>query len=262
VKGAGVRRREGLYIAAEILVPVLVVVGVLIFTNTGGGFYFPPLQDVLVAFQKNWLFARIPVDLVPSLVRLLSGYLIAAVLGVLLGVLLGRVAWLRRQAAPIIEFLRAIPPPALLPFTIVAIGVDSSAKVALIAFVCIWPILLNTMDGVAGIEPTMTETARVYHIPTSDDLLHVQLRAASPQIFAGMRTALPLAIILMVISEMVASTDGLGYFVLQAQRTFALADMWSGILLLGILGYLLNLVFTLIERRVLAWHRGARAAAR
>ncbi|WP_308492523.1 ABC transporter permease [Microbacterium terrisoli] len=255
------RRREGLYITAEVLVPVLVILGVLIFTNTAGGFYFPPLQEVLVAFQKNWLFTRIPLDLVPSLVRLLSGFLIAVLIGVLLGVLLGRVAWLRRQTSPIIEFLRAIPPPALLPFTILAIGVDSSAKVALIAFVCVWPILLNTMDGVAGIEPTMAETAQVYHIPTIDALLHVQLRAASPQIFAGMRTALPLAIIMMVISEMVASTDGLGYFVLQAQRTFALADMWSGILLLGILGYLLNLVFTLIERGVLAWHRGARAAA-
>lgn len=256
------KRRQGVYVAAEILLPVLVVVGVLIFTNTSGGFYFPPLQEVLVAFQKNWLFARVPLDVVPSLARLLAGYLIAVVVGVLLGIVLGRVPWLRRQAAPIIEFLRAIPPPALLPFTIVAIGVDSSAKVALIAFVCVWPILLNTIDGVAGLEPTMTETARVYHIRTWDDLLHVQLRAASPQIFAGMRTALPLAIILMVISEMVASTDGLGYFVLQAQRTFALADMWSGILLLGILGYLLNLVFTLIERRVLAWHRGARAVAR
>ncbi|WP_417564732.1 ABC transporter permease [Microbacterium sp.] len=255
------KRREGVYITAEVLLPVLVVIGVLIFTNTAGGFYFPPLQDVLVAFQKNWLFARIPVDLVPSLARLLSGFLIAAALGIGIGILLGRVSWLRRQASPIIEFLRAIPPPALLPFTIVAIGVDSSAKIALIAFVCVWPILLNTMDGIAGIEPTMSETARVYHIPRRDDLLHVQLRAASPQIFAGMRTALPLAIILMVISEMVASTDGLGYFVLQSQRTFALADMWSGIVVLGLLGYLLNLVFTLIERRVLAWHRGARAAA-
>ena len=87
------------------------------------------------------------------------------------------------------------------------------------------------------------------------------LPAASPQIFAGMRTSLSLALILMVISEMVASTNGIGYFVLQSQRTFAIPEMWSGILLLGILGYVLNAGFVLIENRVLRWHRGARASA-
>jgi ABC-type nitrate/sulfonate/bicarbonate transport system permease component len=87
------------------------------------------------------------------------------------------------------------------------------------------------------------------------------LPAAAPQIFAGMRTSLSLALILMVISEMVASSNGIGYFVLQSQRSFAIPEMWSGIILLGILGYLFNAVFLLVERRVLAWHRGARAGA-
>jgi ABC-type nitrate/sulfonate/bicarbonate transport system permease component len=76
-----------------------------------------------------------------------------------------------------------------------------------------------------------------------------------------MRTSLSLALILMVISEMVASTNGIGFFVLQSQRSFAIAEMWSGILLLGLLGYVLNLIFLLVERRVLAWHRAARASA-
>jgi ABC-type nitrate/sulfonate/bicarbonate transport system permease component len=76
-----------------------------------------------------------------------------------------------------------------------------------------------------------------------------------------MRTSLSLALILMVISEMVASTNGIGFFVLQSQRSFAIPEMWAGILLLGLLGYALNLIFLLAERRVLAWHRGARASA-
>jgi ABC-type nitrate/sulfonate/bicarbonate transport system permease component len=99
----------------------------------------------------------------------------------------------------------------------------------------------------------------VYGISGRDHLLRVTLPAASPQIFAGMRLSLSLALILMVISEMVASTNGIGYFVLQSQRAFAIPEMWSGILLLGILGYVLNAAFTLVERRVLRWHRGARA---
>lgn len=134
-------------------------------------------------------------------------------------------------------------------------------KVALIAFVCVWPVLLNTLDGVRGVEPTLRDTARVYGIPPRDRIRHVLLPAASPQIFAGMRTSLSLALILMVISEMVASTNGIGYFVLQSQRTFAIPEMWSGIVLLGLLGYALNAVFVAIERRVLRWHRGARESA-
>jgi ABC-type nitrate/sulfonate/bicarbonate transport system permease component len=134
-------------------------------------------------------------------------------------------------------------------------------KIFIIAFVCLWPVLLNTIDGVAGVDPTLRETARVYDIGPVDRVLRVTLPAAAPQIFAGMRTALSLALILMVISEMVASTNGIGYFVLQAQRSFAIPEMWSGILLLGILGYVLNAVFLLAERRVLRWHRGSRASA-
>lgn len=254
------RRRNALYTVAEILTPIAVVLGVLLFTNTTDSFYLPPLQEVLAAFRENWLFARVPTDVWPSLFRLLTGYGIAIVLGVGLGLLFGRSSRIRRQAAPVIEFLRAIPPPALLPFTLIALGIDDPAKIFLIAFVCVWPILLNTMDGVVGLESTMRETGLSYRIPGLATLLHVELRAASPQIFAGMRASLPLAIIIMVVSEMVGARNGIGYFIVQAQRTFAIPDMWSGIILLGVLGYALNLVFTLVERRVLAWHIGSHAA--
>ena len=106
-----------------------------------------------------------------------------------------------------------------------------------------------------------TEGDKVTGRMIRDRLLRVTLPAAAPQIFAGMRTSLSLALILMVISEMVASTNGIGFFVLQSQRSFAIPEMWAGILLLGLLGYALNLIFMLVERRVLAWHRGARASA-
>jgi ABC-type nitrate/sulfonate/bicarbonate transport system permease component len=111
------------------------------------------------------------------------------------------------------------------------------------------------------VDPTLRETTRVYPITNADRITRVVLPASSPQIFAGMRTALSLALIMMVISEMVASTNGIGYFVLESQRTFAISEMWSGIILLGILGYVLNLGFVVIERRLLRWHRGARASA-
>jgi ABC-type nitrate/sulfonate/bicarbonate transport system permease component len=247
--------------ALEVTVPILVLVAWGLASAASDTYYFPPLTDILSTFADTWLFERVGSDVVPSLVRMGLGFGIAVVVAISTGLLLGMSRRSRRAAAPIVEFLRAIPPPALLPFAILVIGVGDSMKVFIIAFVCVWPVLLNTIDGVTGVDPTLRDTTRMYGVSPRDRLLRVMLPAASPQIFAGMRTSLSLALILMVISEMVASTNGIGYFVLQSQRTFAIPEMWSGILLLGILGYVLNGAFVLIERRVLRWHRGARASA-
>jgi ABC-type nitrate/sulfonate/bicarbonate transport system permease component len=245
----------------EVTVPLLLLVAWGVASARSETYYFPPLTDILSTFADTWMFERVGSDVVPSLVRMGLGFGIAVVGAISAGLLLGMSRRSRIATAPIVEFLRAIPPPALLPFAILVIGVGNSMKVFIIAFVCIWPILLNTIAGVTGVDPTLRETTRVYGISRRDRVWRVMLPAASPQIFAGMRTSLSLALILMVISEMVASTNGIGYFVLQSQRTFAIPEMWSGILLLGILGYTLNAAFVLIERRVLRWHRGARASA-
>ena len=177
------------------------------------------------------MFERVGSDVVPSLLRLTIGYFLAVVIAVLVGIPLGLNDTARRAAAPIVEFLRAIPPPALLPLAIVVIGVGNSMKVAIIAFVCLWPVLLNTIDGIRGIDPTLNDTARVYGV-APDALPRVSpppRRRSSP----ACGPSLSLALILMVISEMVASTNGIGFFVLQSQRSFAIPEMWSGILLLG-----------------------------
>ena len=248
-------------VALEVTVPLALLGLWALLSSQSDTYYFPPLTDILEAFADTWLFERVGSDVVPSLVRLALGYGIACVVAVAIGLALGSSRALRAAADPAVQFLRSIPPPALLPFGILVLGVGTSMKVFMIAFVCLWPVLLNTIDGVAGVDPTQRETAQVYGIGTHKRLRHVVLPAAAPQIFAGMRTALSLALILMVISEMVASTNGIGYFVLQAQRSFAITEMWSGILLLGLLGYTLNALFGLVERRVLRWHRGARASA-
>jgi ABC-type nitrate/sulfonate/bicarbonate transport system permease component len=251
--------RRTLLVAVEIVTPVVLVALIWVWTAGAQSYYYPPLSDILTAFGDTWLFERFTEDIVPSLVRLAIGLAIATVVGIGLGVVLGQRPTLRKMAAPVVEFLRAIPPPALIPFAILVLGVDNDAKIFLIAIVCVFPILLNAIDGVAGVEPTLLDTTDVYRIGALDRLRYVVLPAAAPQIFAGMRTSLSLSLILMVISEMVASSNGIGYFILQSQRSFAITQMWSGILLLGLLGYLFNAVFTLVERRILAWHFGARA---
>jgi ABC-type nitrate/sulfonate/bicarbonate transport system permease component len=179
-----------------------------------------------------------------------------------LGVPLGLSRWARLWAMPHIEYWRAVPPPALLPISVVLLhSIGNIQKVSFIAFFCLFPVLLNTIDGVRGIDPTLADTARSYGLGRLERIRRIVLPAALPQIAAGMRNSLSLAVIMMVLSEYFSSTSGVGYVLLISKNTFQLAPMWAAIVLIGLLGYLLNLLFILAERRVLAWHRGWRATA-
>lgn len=253
--------RRGILLGVQIAAPVLVLLGWGLGSAGSTNIFYPPLTKILSVFRETWLFDRVGSDVVPSLANMLAGFTLSIVIGVPLGIIVGLVRPLRTALAPAIEFVRAIPPPALIPFGIVVLGVGTSMKVFVIVMVGVFPILMHTIDGVRGVDPELLDSARAYRVGWRDRLLRVVLPAAAPQIFAGMRVALSLSLILMVISEMVASTRGIGYFILESQRTFAIPEMWSGMVLLGILGYLFNLAFGTIERRALRWHLGARKGA-
>jgi ABC-type nitrate/sulfonate/bicarbonate transport system permease component len=198
----------------------------------------------------------------PSLVRLLAGYSVAAVLGIGLGLAIGQSRAVRAVVEPILEFLRAVPPPVLVPILILFAGIGHTMKVLVIVAGAIWPILLNTVEGVRAVDEVLSDTARSYRVRGLARVRHLVLRSASPQIVAGLRQALSIAVILMVISEMFASSEGLGFTIVQFQRSFAIPEMWSGIILLGLLGVALSLLFRAVENRVLSWYFGQRQAQR
>jgi len=229
--------------------------------------FFPPLSDILVRARDNWLSGpasslfltpAVGADVAPSLGRLAAGWLLAVVAGVGLGMAIGLIRDLGDYVDPLVEFVRAIPPPALVPPFLVVLGIGTRMKVVLIAVGVVWPILLNTIDGARSVDQAALDTGRAFRTGRVRRLTHIVLPAAAPKIFAGLRVSLSIALILMVISEMVAANGGIGFTIVTAQRSFAILDMWAGILLLGILGYLLNTLLLVVEGRVLAWHRGAR----
>ena len=255
------RAAAAVKLGAEIAVPVLILAAWQLWAESADNKFFPPPTTIVAEFQDLWLFSQFGTNVVPSLMRILLGFGIAAVLGVGLGIPLGLWHWSRRFAMPHIEYWRAMPPPALLPISIVLLhSIGNLQKVTFIAFFCLFPILLNTIDGVRAIDPTMVETARSYGIPWRDRVRRIVFPAALPQISVGMRVSLSLAVIIMVVSEYFSSTNGVGYVLLISKNTFQLKPMWAAILLIGLLGYLLNLAYILAERRFLAWHRGWRAA--
>jgi ABC-type nitrate/sulfonate/bicarbonate transport system permease component len=193
-------------------------------------------------------------NILPSLARVFAGLGIATAIGVPLGIALGRSPAVTAYLNPLLQFARALPVVTMAPVFIVLFKLGTQMEIATIAFGTLWPILLNTIDGAASVDPVQLETARAFKMTRRERLLLVIVPAALPRSFAGFRLSLSLSLILMVFSELVGSTNGIGYEMSNATNSFDTTLLWSTIVLLGILGYLLNAALSAAEHRALAWH--------
>ena len=202
------------------------------------------------------------IDVVPSVYRLFVGLALAIVIGVALGVVVGSVRWLRQLVEPAFEFFRAVPPPMLVPLLAITLGIGDTAKIVVIVAGTVWPILLNTVEGIRSIDEVQRETATSYQLTTPQRVWFIMLPSAAPQIMAGIRQSLSIGIILMVISEMTNASSGLGYRITFFQQNFQIPEMWSGIILLGFIGIALAVLFQIAEYFVLGWYRGLKETER
>ncbi|WP_199181848.1 ABC transporter permease [Cryobacterium sp. N21] len=246
----------------EFWLPAVLVTLWFIASASSGSVFFPPLRNILQSFGDTWLGAGFERDIIPSLSNLGIGLLIALVVGVIAGLALALFPYAADVGEPFLQFFRAIPALAVLPALFIMWGTGPTGKIVAIAFGAVWPILLNTLDGIRSIDPSIRLVARSYRVNRALLIFRVLLPGALPQITVGIRTSLAIGAVLMVGSEMYVSTAGIGHFVIVAQQTFALTDMWSGILLLGVIGYLLNFGYGLIERFLLRWQPPARTTKR
>ncbi|WP_166982950.1 ABC transporter permease [Paramicrobacterium fandaimingii] len=243
-------------IAYGLGLPIVLLVIWGIWSTFASAVYFPDPLTIGRAFVQTWIGPAFFEDVLPSFTRLVFGTLASVVVGIIAGTLIGLVRWLRELLEPLMEFFRAIPPPVLIPIIAILLGPTDAMKITVIVLGAVWPILLNTIDGVRATDSVMTETARSYSLTRAQRVRYLVLPAASPRIMTGVRQAIAIALILMVISEMFASSSGLGYRIVYFQRNYLIDQMWSGILLLGLIGVLLAAVFGFVERRVLRWYHG------
>ncbi|MGX7825552.1 ABC transporter permease [Actinokineospora sp. 24-640] len=221
-------------------------------TRLAGDPFFPPPSEIGPTMLGLWFSDAFADHMVPGVGRMLLGWALAAAVGVALGILLGRSGTAMAYLGPLFTFLRSVPPPLLVPFFVATIGV-TSMQLPTIVFGALWPVLLNTVDGARGVDATKVETARVFRLSHTQWTLGVVLPAALPKVFAGLRLSLSIALILMVISELVGSVNGIGNQLIAAQRDYDLPAMWAWIVTLGVLGYLFNTALLAAERRALAW---------
>jgi ABC-type nitrate/sulfonate/bicarbonate transport system permease component len=224
--------------------------------------FFPTPAELAEAFVDTWVGKSFFEDVVPSLTRLGVGIIASIAVGIAVGTLVGLSRVLRELVEPIFEFFRAIPPPVMIPVITVILGATDSTKVIIIVLGAVWPVLLNTIDGVRGTDSVMKETARSFRITPIQRLWSLVLPAAMPRIMTGIRQAMSIALILMVISEMSNTSAGLGNRIVYFQRNYLVAEMWSGIALLGLVGVLLALIFGIVERRMLRWYHGVKETER
>jgi sulfonate transport system permease protein len=248
------------WLALELLTPIALI-AVWWWQSAGSKSpYFPPLSSIVSDFSSIYLWHGITNDVFYSLGHFAIGFAFGVTLGFLVGLVLGLSPRTRRNVAPVAEFFRAMPVVAIIPIGLVMVGPGLILEAGLIAIGSTWAVMLNTADGVRGVEPIVVETARSYGLSRSQQIRTIIVPAAMPQVLAGVRVAVGLGVTVMVVANMFVSTTGLGAQVAIAQENFQIKDAWAGILMIAVVGLAITGVYTVIHNRVLSWHRGWRAS--
>jgi ABC-type nitrate/sulfonate/bicarbonate transport system permease component len=225
-------------------------------TNPRLQLYFPPVSQIALALGGLISTGSVSSHLFTTLHRFLEGYLISATVAVTLGVVLGYFRFLHSLVEVLIEFLRPMPSVAIIPVAILALGIGDAMIVAVTVYASIWSILINTIEGVRHIEPTLIDTARTFGLSKRHILWQVVLPGASPYIVTGLRIGLSIALILVTTAEMIIGSKGLGFFILDEERSMNSTNMYAGIIIVSVLGYLLNRLFLLAESKAMRWRHG------
>lgn len=241
---------------------LLFVVGLIVIwqvVGTAGTLYYLPSFTTVLSHMGTLLSGPDLTNAVlPSAGRAAAGYLLGSALGLTVGVLIGYHRSLDPWVRPVLEFFRALPAPLAVSLGLLLLGFSTSTRIAVIAFECFWPVVVNADDGARRVDRQLLDTSRVAQMPRRKILLRVVLPASLPQAVVGLRFAVSIALVMMVISELIGASSGLGYYISNAENNFAYADLWAAVVVLGIIGWLATSLFSLAERRILFWHREQR----
>lgn len=222
--------------------------------------YFPPVSTIAAMFWKLTVSGFLPLEASQTLGRALAGLGIAAGLAIPCGLAMGVSRRLSGLLTPTVELLRPVPPPAIIPAAMLFWGIGLGMKLFVVVFACFFPILVGAVDGARSVAPGFRLTAVAYGATRFDLLARVVLPAAGPSVAAGFRTAVPMALIVAVLSEMIGATGGIGHYILRMERTFAIPEMYAGVIMLGLMGLAVNAAVERCLGRLLRWHDGWKGA--
>jgi ABC-type nitrate/sulfonate/bicarbonate transport system permease component len=213
--------------------------------------YFPPpsawFDSVLFLARSGRLWPAFAA----TLASFIAGLALACLIGFALGLFIGRSSRLRRALNPLLEFCRGLPPPVLVPVAVLLLGYAESLKLFIILWVSVWPILLNTATAAALLDELLIDVSRTFHFSPAMTLRKIVAPAVVPAFLLGVRIAIPLTIIITLLIEMLTSLPSIGSLIVTSQRQFRSAEVYGMLVLVGILGLVVNSIFTSVERAVL-----------
>ncbi len=214
----------------------------------------PPPGATLTYMAESFISGAIFNDLFATVKRTFYAFAIATALGVPLGVILGSNEKVYRCVEFLIDFFRSTPSSALIPLFMLIFGITDINKIAIAAFAAILVILFNSAYGVMNAKKTRVNVARTMGIPTRFIFKDILLMESLPQTFVGLRMGISMALVIVIVAEMfIGSENGLGHRIIDAQQVFNVKEMYSSILITGALGYGLNLLFLISEKRIVHW---------
>ena len=229
------------------LLPLVLLLIVWQLLQSGPSPYFPaPSQwwtATVTLFNRDHLTAA----LLATTVTFIEGLMLAIVAGTVLGVLVGVSDRAARALQPLFEFMRAIPPPVTVPVAALLIGYSETMKLTVIVLSALWPILLNTTSAVRQIDPLLLDVARSFRLGPLERIRRIILPAIVPSLLLGIRIAIPLAIVVTLLVEMLTSLPGVGALMIRSQRNFQSSEVYALLVLIGLFGFVVNDLFSLIE---------------
>jgi NitT/TauT family transport system permease protein len=214
----------------------------------------PPPGETLMHLWDTVVTGEILPDLQATVWRTLASFAIAVVIGVPLGVMLGSSVSAYRSVEFLIDFFRSTPSSALIPLFMLIFGITDANKIAIAAFAAVLLVMFNSAYGVMNAKKTRVMAAQIMGVSKWHVFKDVMLMESLAQTFVGLRTGVSMALVIVIVAEMfIGSETGLGHRIIDAQQVFNVKDMYTSILITGALGYLLNLAFLLIEKKIVHW---------
>jgi ABC-type nitrate/sulfonate/bicarbonate transport system permease component len=218
-------------------------------------FLLPPPSAVLRWIADDVLSGTLVTNIALTLYRTLMGFALAAIIGVAIGILMTRMVSVRWFFDPILSFGLPLPKVALLPVFMLWFGLFDTSKILMVAFSACFQIVISTWHGTQGVERELLWSARSLGATDRELLWEIVLPAALPQILTGLQIAMPICLIVVLITEMQMGGQGLGDSMLAAARYAKTAGVFAGIIEIGAVGLCVIKLMELIRRRLLAWHQ-------
>jgi NitT/TauT family transport system permease protein len=218
--------------------------------------FLPPFSEVIIRGVQFAAEGKLLPQILVSLERAAGGFALGVITAVPLGILLGWYRPLERILNPLLQLLRQTNPVSLFPVFIMFFGIGYLTNIAIIYWVVVWPILLGTVNGVTYVDPALVKYARSVGLSPARMFVKVVFPSAVPSIITGMRLAATYSFLMLVISEMVGASSGLGYLIVNAQYLMSIHLLYVGVIVLALLGILSNWLLVLLERRLTSWKQG------